>query len=54
MSYVIVMKGNKGLKIGRIKYNSKKEAENRLNELKEMGPLKAEVMKYDEAVGITC
>lgn len=53
MNYVIVMKGNKGLKIGRITYDSKLEADSRLNELKEMG-LKAEVMEYEEAVGIIC
>lgn len=50
MNYVIVMKGNKGLRIGRNTY-SKDEAESRLEILKKAGKFTGKVMTYDEAIG---
>lgn len=52
MSYVIVMNGNKGLKIGRNIYDDKLVAKIRVKELKRAGHLTASVMKYNEALGL--
>lgn len=51
MDYVIVMKGRKGLRIGRNTYK-KDEAEERLKVLKKAGNFTGEVMPYDEAIGL--